>query len=86
MVKWKKYVDLEPIRRLRNEGRELLGKKILLTEKRDGQNVSIWINDQDECIVSSHNVEVADSDIINSLKRTPEYEKIIDLLKDENTT
>ena len=39
---WRKYYDLEPIRRLRNEGRELIGQFIDFTEKRDGENVSLW--------------------------------------------
>ena len=33
-MKWQHYTDLEPIRRLREEGRELIGKEILITEKR----------------------------------------------------
>lgn len=41
---WKRYSDLEPIRRLRNEGRELYGQRVLLTEKRDGENVSLWLD------------------------------------------
>ena len=82
-VKWRKYYDLEPIRRLRNEGRELIGKLIYLTEKRDGENVSVWIDSNGEYRVSSHNLEQADSNIINRLKLTPEYVKIIQLLIDD---
>lgn len=80
---WKKYHDLEPIRRLRNEGRELLGKTITLTEKRDGENVSIWLNPQNELCISSHNLAVADADIINRFKATSEYQKAKNLLFDE---
>jgi hypothetical protein len=32
---WRKYPDIEPISRLRNEGRELLGECIYITEKRN---------------------------------------------------
>jgi len=59
---WRKYKDLEPHQRLKNEGRELLGKEILITEKRDGENVSVWLNG-DEVKVSSHNLEKADDNI-----------------------
>ena len=41
---WRKYSDLEPIRRLPEDGRELLGRQIFYTEKRDGENVSIWLD------------------------------------------
>jgi len=83
MSKWKKYVDLEPIKRLRNEGRELLGKQIHVTEKRDGENVSVWLDEVDTVHISSHNLEVADKDIATRLQNTPEYMKIVELLYDE---
>ena len=82
-MKWQKYFDLEPIKRLKNEGRELLGKRITLTEKRDGENVSIWLGDDGQIHVSSHNLEVASEDIINRLKTTREFERIVDFLKSE---
>ncbi len=81
---WKKYKNLEPIRRLQNEGRELLGKELYLTEKRDGENVSVWLNlETDEIQISSHNVEKADNDIARRMKLTPEYKKICELLRDD---
>jgi hypothetical protein len=43
---WIKYTDLEPFRRLKEEGRELLGKEIFITEKRDGSNISIWLDEK----------------------------------------
>jgi ATP-dependent RNA circularization protein (DNA/RNA ligase family) len=84
-IKWQKYYDLEPIKRLKNEGRELLGKRITITEKRDGENVSIWLNKTNSVHISSHNLEVASEDIIGRLKETFEYKKIIELLIDEKT-
>lgn len=80
---WKKYTDLEPIRRLRYEGRELLGNRILLTEKRDGSNISLWLDEEKQVKISSHNQEVADESLQNSMKSMPEYPKIIELLTDE---
>lgn len=85
-MKWQKYPELEPIRRLRYEGRELLGKRLYLTEKRDGQNVSLWLNDQDEVKISSHNLEEASPDIISRMKTVPEYNKVTELLKDEKNS
>jgi cation transport regulator ChaB len=81
---WKKYYDLDSIRRLKNEGRELLGHLIEWTEKRDGENVSIWL-DGDNVHVSSHNLIDASEDIITRLKKTPEYERACDLLRTEKT-
>lgn len=81
---WKKYYDLEPIRRLRNEGRELLGKTLTITEKRDGENVSIWLNESNEPEISSHNLVTASDDIIVRFKATNEYKKALALLKAES--
>ncbi len=80
---WQKYLDLEPIRRLKNEGRELLGQPIILTEKRDGENVSLWLNENLEPHISSHNLIDASPDIITRFKTTPDYTKAVQLLKDE---
>jgi hypothetical protein len=82
--KWQKYYDTEPIHRLKNEGRELLGEFVVITEKRDGENVSIWLNGEDlHPVVSSHNQVSASPEIINRFKTTPEYAKVVELLKDE---
>ena len=72
---WKRYVELEPIKRLKNEGRELLGKEIYITEKRDGENVSVWLDDSDTVHISSHNLVEASKDIVTRLQNTPEYLK-----------
>jgi hypothetical protein len=80
---WQRYMELEPIKRLDNEGRELLGKEIYLTEKRDGSNVSLWLDEEDTVHISSHNQEDADSNIKADMIKTPEYNKAIELLKDE---
>ena len=80
---WRRYYDLEPYRRLRNEGRELLGEEIYLTEKRDGENISTWLDDKEDVRISSHNLEDASEDIKQRLKLTPEWPKICDLLGTE---
>jgi hypothetical protein len=81
--KWRKYYDLEPIRRLRNEGRELIGKTITLTEKRDGENVSVWLDQNSKVCISSHKEIQASDGIISRLKATREYAKATLLLTSE---
>jgi len=80
---WQRYVELEPIHRLRNEGRELLGKQICITEKRDGENVSTWIDDEGISHISSHNNQVADSDITLRFMETLEYKRASNLVMDQ---
>lgn len=83
---WQRYMELEPIKRLDNEGRELLGKEICITIKRDGENVSPWLDETDQTHISSHNNEVADDNIQSRFKLTPEYSKAVELLLDEKNT
>lgn len=80
---WCRYKDLEPIRRLKNEGRELIGKTLTLTEKRDGENVSLWLDENGKPHISSHNLCEASSDIIVRFHATKEYSKALLLLKTE---
>lgn len=80
---WKEYYELEPIRRLRYEGRELLGKLLIITEKRDGENVSLHLDEEGNLKVSSHNMEVAAEDIVNRMMAVPEYEKAKEILQSE---
>ncbi len=91
-MKWQRYVDLEPVKRLKNEGREFLGERVCVTEKRDGQNISIWLQETNIDVgtgnimkvkVSSHNLEEADDKLVSRFKSTPEYDKAVLLLNDE---
>lgn len=79
---WVKYPDLEPIRRLKAEGRELLGRDIYITEKRDGSNIGLWIN-KDEIVISSHNLMMADNNLVSMMESVPEYTKIVGFLREE---
>lgn len=86
MSDWHKYYDLEPIRRLHFEGRELIGEYISITEKRDGENVSLSLITEEKPFagkISSHNQEIAAKDIITRFIATPEYGKAFQLLMDE---
>ncbi len=82
-IKWRKYSSLEPVRRLRNEGRELLGNRVIFTVKRDGENVSRWVGEDGVHRISSRNQETASSDIQSRMKFVPEYKKTIALLDNE---
>lgn len=76
MSKWKRYKDFGRIMQLKNSGRELIGKEIQWTEKRDGSNISFWINDEHLVCISSHNLEQADNELINKVLSTDEYDII----------
>lgn len=80
---WVKYTNLEPVKRLKNEGRELIGKTVLFTEKRDGENVSIWLDENRLPHISSHNMEEADKTITDRMTQVPEYIKALNLLANE---
>jgi hypothetical protein len=87
-MSWHKYYELEAIRRLRCDGRELLGEYIVITEKRDGENVSLTLEPSIDrsCFefkVHSHNLEVASPDIVKRFMDTPEFDKASLFLNDE---
>lgn len=77
--------NLEGSGRLR---RSLLGKHLTWTIKEDGQNVTIWIRTKKYCkrkqeiVISSHNQEVAATDIQSYVRKSPQYETVLKLLKD----
>ena len=52
-----------------------------MTEKRDGSNISLWIDDNNEVHISTHNLENADENFSKIMKETKEYKKIIELLQ-----
>lgn len=86
MTTWHEYGRFSRYAGLRNDGRELLGKEVILTEKRDGENVSLWFDSKNLTInISSHNMQEADESIQSRTKAVPEYSKILDLLTTERT-
>jgi len=52
MAKNWRYMELSKILHLRNEGRELLGKHLYFTEKRDGSCLAIWFKEETGKIAS----------------------------------
>ena len=83
-IKWRRYTQLERVRQLKNEGREFIGREVIGTVKRDGENVSIFYDSEtDSFPIGSHNLEKASEDIIARFKSTPEYPRICDYLRTE---
>jgi hypothetical protein len=68
--------------------RLLLGKHLTWTIKEDGQNVTIWTRTKKYCkrkqelVISSHNQEIASTDIQNRVRNSPQYETLLKLLKE----
>lgn len=82
MTKWVKYPDMENYGTLRFQGREVIGRYVWLTEKRDGSNISLWLKD-DEPVISSRKKEQAAPDLAEAFKSTNEYEKALEGLRNE---
>jgi len=80
---WQKYYELEPYHRCKNDGRDLIGMELVITEKRDGENVSLWINESGNVQMSSHNQINADANIQERMRGTKEFEKACKLLIEE---
>jgi hypothetical protein len=82
---WQRYVQLERIQRLKDEGRELLGEVVYVQPKRDGENISVWLNGTDSWTphISSHNMVDAESNLINRFTTTPEFTNATLLLRTE---
>ena len=68
--------------------RLLLGKCLTWTIKEDGQNVTIWMRTKKYCkkkqeiVISSHNKEVSAPDIETNVRKCPQYETVLKLIKD----
>jgi hypothetical protein len=83
---WHKYQHLGRIAQLRNEGRELLGQEVFWTEKRDGSNISFWLDEEGSFRVSSRNMEdMTEDSFLNKIVELPDYEKLFELVGSEET-
>lgn len=69
MIIWSHYPDIDPIRRLKYSGDELIGKSIIFEEKRDGSNVSLWFDDSDiwKQQISNYIDPEINKDIVNNI-------------------
>jgi len=85
MGSWKyKYPQIPNLLNMNPTPRVLLGQKLFWTYKRDGSNICIWLEDG-EVKISSRKMKEASDDLKVLVKRTEEYKKIIELLKEEPT-
>jgi hypothetical protein len=91
MNKEDKWIRYQHIPNLEGSGklrRSLLGKRLTWTIKEDGQNVTIWMRTKKYCkkkqeiVISSHNQEISASDITINVRKCPQYETVLKLLKD----
>jgi len=64
--------------------RMFLGKNIDWTYKEDGSNIAIWLEEEKIHIASRHQ-EKASQDLVDLVLRTEEYQKIVELLKENPT-
>jgi len=79
---WKyEYPHIPILGSIKPTPRILLGQRIFWTEKRDGSNIAIWIN-EDKVQISSRNLIDASSGLVALVKRTEEYSKIVELLQE----
>lgn len=76
------YPEIDYMHQLRNSGRELLGKHLYATEKRDGENCMFWLDEDKQLHISSRNMDEAARDIQARVKSTKEYPKVVELLQD----
>lgn len=61
--------------------RLLLGRRLFWTEKKDGSNIAFWL-EGDKVVISSRNLKEASGDLKELTKKTDEYPKILEVLKD----
>lgn len=82
-MSFKTYYDMGRIEQLRNSGRELIGKELFITVKRDGENCCIYRNPNTSMVhIGSHHQAIADDNIRLVVKATEEYPKILEILEE----
>lgn len=100
MKTWR-YMDLEKIQHLLNEGRVLLGKYIYFQEKRDGSCLAVWMKEKKGLkaslrkllhkepirylTTSSRNMKQAESSIVTDFIRLEECPRISEYLEENPT-
>ena len=76
------YKHIGNLETMKPSPRVLLGKILLWTFKRDGECVTIWINEENNIQISSKNNIQAQADIIHRVTTSEDYPKIVELLKE----
>lgn len=87
-VPWEHYQHIPILVSNAKLRRMLLGKRLSFTIKHDGENVTIWKKKKQysagyEFVISSHNMEVASTDIQSRVRKDclQDYEKILALIE-----
>lgn len=82
MGRWENsYPEISNLLNMKPTPRILLGQKLFWTYKMDGSNICIWLEDG-EVKISSRRMKEASDDLKALVKRTEEYKKIIELLRE----
>lgn len=76
------YPRIPHLLMLKPTPRILLGRRLFWTEKKDGSNIAIWMNNNQQLMISSRNQEFASQDLQTLVKSTEEYSKVLELLKE----
>ena len=79
------YPDLDRIGQLKPNPHILLGKEIVWTEKLDGSNFGVYLDAEGNWHARSRNMDVASEQFHNYFKMTPQFDAVIELLKDAET-
>ena len=79
-IKKVKYPELNQIIRMQPNPEILLGHEIFWQEKRDGSNIGVYIDDENNIHLRSRNMDEASEDFHNIFKETEEAEKVKELL------
>lgn len=87
MGSWEfRYPHISHLLSLKPSPRILLGKRLHWTQKEDGKCVTIWknmkVNGEEFIQISSRNLIDAQSDIVNEVKSSEDYIKILELLEE----
>ena len=80
---WRSYGHMGRIEQLRNKGRELLGKTIYWTQKRDGANVPLYMQPDGHTIeIGSRKMEIADGNICNGARSSTNWVNVCKVMRE----
>jgi hypothetical protein len=80
-----RYPELNPIMRLYPNPEIVLGYEIFWQEKRDGSNIGVWLDENNDIKLRSKNMDNASDDFYKIFNSTEEASKIKELLLDLKT-
>lgn len=75
-----RYPNLNPILAMYPNPHILLGREIFWQEKRDGSNIGVYLDEEDNITLRSRNIDIASKDFHTIFSDTNEAEKVKELL------